>query len=112
VLEHPEASHAWQAYGIAKPPRTGGWIRADDFGGWTCCIEQGAYGHRARKATWLYAVRCALPELRWGRTPGDFVRIDEGFQSKSAADSVRRARQAWGKGASETLGPTTNFNPD
>ncbi len=24
------------------------------------------YGHRAKKATWLYAVRCELPELRWG----------------------------------------------
>jgi hypothetical protein len=55
VLEHPEASHAWTAFGLNAPPRTGGWVVADFHGGWTCCVEQGAYGHRARKATWLYA---------------------------------------------------------
>lgn len=27
---------------------------------------RGHYGHRARKPTWLYAVRVALPSLRWG----------------------------------------------
>lgn len=81
VLEHPEASHAWRAFGLTAPARGGGWSMADDHGGWTCCVEQGAYGHRARKATWLYAVRCALPELRWGKAPGDFVRLDPGFHS-------------------------------
>lgn len=79
MLEHPEASHAWGTYGLAKPARAGGWIRADSRGGWTCCVEQGAYGHKARKATWLYACRVQLPDLRWGRAPGDFVRLDEGF---------------------------------
>lgn len=65
VLEHPWGSHAWAAFGLEKPPRTGGWIRADDYG-WTCCVEQGRYGHYARKPTLLYAVRCVLPELDWG----------------------------------------------
>ena len=52
-------------------------------GGWTCCVEQGYYGHEARKATWLYAVLPSKPPaLRWGRAPGDFVRMDEGFHSK------------------------------
>lgn len=74
VLEHPANSKAWSAHGLAKPPRAGGWVRADDLGGMTCCVEQGAYGHRARKATWLYAVGTNLPELRWGRAPGDFTR--------------------------------------
>ena len=66
VLEHPEASHAWSAFGLLKPPRAGHWVVADWHGGWTCCVEQGFYGHAARKATWLYAVGCDLPELRWG----------------------------------------------
>lgn len=70
VIEHPADSKAWEAFGIAKPPRSGGWVYADDhsFGrGWTCYVEQGFYGHAARKPTWLYAYRTALPELRWGR---------------------------------------------
>jgi hypothetical protein len=81
ILEHPEGSHAWRAFGIKCPPRSGGWVAADSHGGWTCCVEQGAYGHRARKATWLYAVGTELPDLRWGKAPGDFVRLDEGFHS-------------------------------
>lgn len=67
VLEHPAHSHAWRWFGLALPPARGGWVRADDFGGWTCYVEQGHYGHMARKATWLYAVSDYLPELRWGR---------------------------------------------
>lgn len=68
VLEHPWGSHAWPHFGLAKPPRKGGWIRADDFG-WTCCVEQGRYGHYARKPTLLYAVGLReLPELRWGES--------------------------------------------
>jgi hypothetical protein len=65
-LEHPADSHAWRAHGLIAPPRCGGWVTAGDWIGWTCCVEQGHYGHRARKATWLYAVRCELPSLVWG----------------------------------------------
>ncbi len=67
ILEHPERSHAWAHFGLNKPPRDGGWIAADFEGGWTCCVEQRPYGHYARKPTWLYAVGCELPELRWGQ---------------------------------------------
>lgn len=68
VLEHPEASHAWAAFGLKAPPRDGGWIRADHHGGWTCCVEQGHYGHRARKATWLYVNGTHRPDLKWGKS--------------------------------------------
>lgn len=64
VLEHPAYSRAWQAYGLVKPPREGGWVW--DGAGWVCHVEQAAYGHRARKATWLYAAHVELPELLWG----------------------------------------------
>lgn len=67
VLEHPEHSHAWTHFGLNRPPRDGGWVRADEYG-WTCCVEQRGYGHYARKPTWLYAVGCDLPELVWGKT--------------------------------------------
>lgn len=67
VLEHPWGSHAWAHFGLNMPPREGGWITADFEGGWTCCVEQGRYGHYARKPTLLYAVGCDLPELEWGK---------------------------------------------
>ncbi len=46
--------------------------------GWTCHVEQGNYGHAARKATWLYVRSHQRPDdLRWGpstarawRSPG------------------------------------------
>lgn len=80
VLEHPEASHAWAAHGLNRPPRAGGWVVADFDGGWTCCVEQGNYGHRARKATWLYANDVELPSLIWGPSKAA-VRLDSGFHS-------------------------------
>lgn len=66
VLEHPCDSKAWRQHGLLTPPRWGGWVNAGDGVGWTCCVEQGHFGHRARKATWLYAVGCELPSLPWG----------------------------------------------
>lgn len=66
VLEHPAHSHAWAWFGLTQPPTSGGWVRADNFGGWTCYVEQGHYGHLSRKGTWLYAVSSNLPELIWG----------------------------------------------
>ena len=55
------------------PPQGGGWVNADFLGGWTCEVDQGAYGHRARKTTWLYAHGVDLPSLKWGRAAGDFM---------------------------------------
>lgn len=80
VLEHPEASAAWSRFGLISPPRDGGWISAGDWIGWTCCVEQGNYGHRARKATWLYAVGVKIPSLKWGRSSAGF-RLDDGCHS-------------------------------
>jgi hypothetical protein len=88
VLEHPEASSAWLAFNIARPHRSGGWIPAGLFHpGWTCCVEQGHYGHRARKATWLYAVGVQPAQLRWGSC-GERARLDAGFHS---AEDRKRA---------------------
>lgn len=67
VLEHPEYSSAWTIFAMERPRRGGGWIKADRCGGWTCSVEQGNYGHRTRKTTWLYANGTDLPALRWER---------------------------------------------
>jgi hypothetical protein len=87
ILEHPADSAAWDAYGLASPPRSGGWVNADFVGGWTCCVYQGHYGHRAQKATWLYAVGCELPSLTWGKS-NQRIRLDDGYHS---AEERRRA---------------------
>lgn len=67
VLEHPKDSLAWDYFGLAKPPSAGEWVKADPFGGWTCCVDQGRYGHFSNKRTWLYAVGADLPSLTWGK---------------------------------------------
>lgn len=89
VLEHPEASHAWRSFGLNAPPKAGGWVSADFEGGWTCCVEQGKYGHPARKATWLYAYGVELPSLKWGPSSGR--RLDEGWHSTAARKEARAA---------------------
>ena len=96
VLEHPEASHAWRWFGLMPPNRAGGWTVADWIGGWTCCVEQGHYGHRARKATWLYAVGVDLPSLRWGPSEAE-IKMDDGFHS------VEERRRATKTGAVQRM---------
>lgn len=69
VLEHPADSHAWAFFGLHKPKRGAGWVKADEYGGWTCYVEQGHYGHLSRKPTWLYAAHVDLIDLNWGKLP-------------------------------------------
>lgn len=64
VLEHPAFSYAWPAFALPKPPRAG-WQQTM-CGGWVAQVSQSAYGHRARKRTWLYYVgKNPPPELNW-----------------------------------------------
>jgi hypothetical protein len=88
VLEHPEASHAFKRFGLARPTKSGGW-HGGPLVGWTCCVEQGHYGHSARKATWLYLFGAEPPDLKWGPSAGR--RLDEGFHSKAERDAARAA---------------------
>lgn len=90
VLEHPAGSRAWAEFGLLKPGRAG-WSAADFLGGWTCEIEQGAYGHKARKRTWLYAAGVDLPSMKWGPADGDFTRPD--MEAKDRARGRRPSRQ-------------------
>lgn len=94
VLEHPEGSHAWRWFQLTIPPHDGGWIKADWLGGWTCCVEQGHYGHPARKKTWLYACKTDLPSLQWGKSAAT-AQFEDGYRShrerKEAKESGRHA---------------------
>lgn len=89
VIEHPAYSKAWAHFGLFAPPAQG-WVNADLLGGWTCHVEQGHYGHLARKATWLYVFGVAtLPDLTWGPAQGK-IRIDAGCRS---TEEYRRRRR-------------------
>lgn len=103
VLEHPAHSAAWAAHDLAKPPREGEWVRADCIG-WTCHVEQGHYGHRARKATWLYAVGASLPALRWGPSEAT-ARLDAGYHSAEE----RRAKAGRALSGGRRLTPRENL---
>lgn len=64
VLEHPAQTRAFRFHGIPHPTSRG-WQRSFD-GDWVCEVDQAAYGHRARKATWLlYHGETPPPELVW-----------------------------------------------
>ena len=64
VLEHPAGSLAWSAFGLAQP-RHGAW-QLTIFGDWVTEVSQVAYGHKARKRTWLlYKGERPPPALDW-----------------------------------------------
>jgi hypothetical protein len=64
VLEHPARSYAWSHFGLPRPVR-GEWRTSIFQPGWVTEVSQGAYGHRARKLTWLYVVASESPTVDW-----------------------------------------------
>lgn len=89
VLEHPAGSHAFAPFGIPRPSGFG-WqksLRANEY---VCEVWQSAYGHRARKRTWLWYVGDSPPpDLRWNARPGEaqigwFDRIKPTLGKKAA----------------------------
>ena len=69
VLEHPAYSDAWLTFDLPPPIPGMGW-QMGICGGWSCHVEQGRYGHVAKKATWLYAYGVdELPSLDWQICP-------------------------------------------
>lgn len=66
VLEHPAFTAAWSVHDLPAPMAFG-WSREMGGPGWVCEVSQAAYGHRARKLTWLYYVGGAPPPVDWSR---------------------------------------------
>jgi hypothetical protein len=57
VLEHPACSTLWDELNLPLPGRS-------DSDGITIAVEQMWWGHKARKATWLYICGCSdLPPI-------------------------------------------------
>jgi hypothetical protein len=100
VLEHPAFTNAWRAFMLPAPVGTG-WNDLG-HGEWVCEVWQSAYGHRARKRTWLYAKGpqgWRPPELDWTRTPGVaqvgwFDRIKPTLSKKDASATPPAFRDA------------------
>ena len=88
VLEHPASSNAWSAFGLLRPSETG-WHRMSARE-WVCEVWQSAYGHKARKRTWLFYAGSRVPHaLRWERNSGThqvgwFDRIKPTLSKKEA----------------------------
>lgn len=68
---------------------------ADFHGGWTCCVEQGRYGHYARKPTLLYAFGTELPELQWGRSE---AKLDPQVVARMGLQRAKRLGEVGARG--------------
>src|SRR5271156_5654571 len=91
VLEHPAYTDAFLYYGLPAPA-TEGWQRVM-CGGWVAHIEQGRYGHVAKKATWLYAYGSeSLPSLKWGLNPDGASQALVSWCGNHVKSSERRPR--------------------
>lgn len=109
VLEHPWGSHAWPHFGLNTPPRSGGWIMADFHGGWTCCVEQGRYGHYARKPTLLLAYHVELPKLDWGI--GE-PRLDPTVVERMGLKRAKRLGEVGARGGGRDSAPRIGTPPE
>lgn len=70
VLEHPAGSRAFAHHGVSLPSGLG-WQKTTSADEYVCEVWQSAYGHRARKRTWLLYVGSPPAELLWIARPGE-----------------------------------------
>ena len=101
IPRRPRMAHL----GLRTPPWRGGWVQADDLGGFTCCVSQAHYCHEARKMTWLYVFGITyheLPALQWG-APRGLLRLETGCRSK--AHRVEYMRNRANNGAAQNRLP-------
>lgn len=120
VLEHPAFSKAFAAHGIPRP-RVSGWNACLDWC-WVCEVWQSAYGHLARKRTWLFYCGDQPPlEADWRRVPGThqcgwFDRLKPTLGKREASRTpaafadflVRLSRHSRPRSASEARGTGVN----
>lgn len=71
VLEHPAFSRAWPAHDLLRPTRWGWSSEGHGAREYVCEVWQSAYGHKARKRTWLLYVGDRPPRpADWRHLPG------------------------------------------
>lgn len=77
VLEHPAHTLAWTMFGLPAPARYG-WATTLFDPGYATMVDQSAYGHEARKPTWLYCVGLSPPALDWSGWKRRAVTVSDG----------------------------------
>lgn len=86
VLEHPEGSMFWPTMHLPEPGQR------DAFGGFTLEVEQVAWGHVARKRTWLYffgsPFELVRDIVRTGGTPTHWVSGGRNPKGRRESDLV------------------------
>ena len=93
VLEHPAGSRLWATCDLPLPES----MFPDGFGGRSYLVAQGDYGHKAPKATWLYAVRlgpCPF-KLPTGFDPGGRVENISKLARRVTPDEFAAGLVAW-----------------
>jgi hypothetical protein len=79
---------------------------ADFHGGWTCCIEQGRYGHYARKPTLLLAYGCELPVFETGMDWGiGKPRLDPAVIARVGLKKAKRLGEVSARGGGKDSAP-------
>lgn len=89
VLEHPANSLAWDRFNLPRP-RRGYWQRSLFDEAWVTEVSQVAYGHPARKRTWLYLVGEPV-SLDWSEPPHTHV-VGAGINSGESMWAPRDER--------------------
>jgi len=85
VLEHPRASRLWSEMSLPMPGLY------DEFGGYSLCVDQYWWGHKAKKNTLLYIVGC--PKMQVPEMPLNFDAIQYTVASKIKKHTGRRYKK-------------------
>lgn len=85
VLEHPRGSKLWKHLNLPMPGQT------DEFGGFTICIDQFQFGHKAQKRSLLYI--CGTKPSRLPAIPLRFDAVEFTVASKIKKKSGRRVKK-------------------
>lgn len=85
VLEHPAASRLWPELNLPKPGIY------DEYGGFSICIDQFWFGHKAQKKTLLYICGCGQVDLP--PVPMRFDAVEYTVSSRVKLKSGRRVKK-------------------
>lgn len=87
VLEHPAASRLWLELNLPKPGQY------DQYGGFSICIDQFWFGHKAQKKMLLYICGCSQDDLPPIPMRFDAITHVIGFNKKNKFGRVDKTKK-------------------